>query len=259
MPPNIPNMNQEEHICIVIPCYNEEMRLPLEEYHSFLQDTPHVLLCFVNDGSLDNTLQILEELRKQHRGKVDVVSYPDNVGKAEAVRRGIHFCNNKYTHSFIAYLDADLSTSIQECVSMTQYLKDPVALCFGSRQKRVGSLIQRRARRWLIGRVVASIITRIVKLHVYDTQCGCKLFTKQLSIQLFEHPFISKWLFDVEIFLRLVDLYGRKGAPEKILEVPLARWVDKGVSSVKVTYFFKLWFDLYHIHKTYNLANNQSP
>ena len=141
---------------------------------------------------------------------------------------------------------------------MTHYLKDPIEFCFGSRQKRVGSIIQRRARRWLIGRVVASIITRIVKLSVHDTQCGCKLFTKNLSIQLFEHPFISKWLFDVEIFLRLVALYGRKRAPEKMLEVPLARWEDKGVSSVKVTYFFKLWFDLYHIHKTYSLANNKS-
>lgn len=251
-------MKQEEKYCIVIPCYNEGMRLPIEEYQSFLHDTSHVLLCFVNDGSIDNTLQILEELQIQHQGKVDVVSYPNNVGKAEAVRRGIHFCNNKYTHSFIAYLDADLSTSIQECVSMTQYLKDPIECCFGSRQEQVGSIIQRKTHRLLIGRIVASIISRILKLNVFDTQCGCKLFTKNLSIQLFEHPFISKWLFDVEIFLRLVTLYGRQRATEKMLEVPLARWVDKGVSSVKMTYIFKLWVDLYHIHKTYNLANNKS-
>jgi len=251
-------MKQEEIICIVIPCFNEEMRLPLEEYHAFLHYTSQVLLCFVNDGSVDNTLQILEELKRQHRGKVEVVSYPDNVGKAEAVRRGVHFCNRNYQHSIIAYLDADLSTSIQECISMTQYLKNPVEFCFGSRQKRVDSIIQRKTRRWLIGRVVASIITRILKLYVYDTQCGCKLFTKNLSIQLFEHPFISKWIFDVEIFLRLVTLYGREQATKKMLEVPLTRWVDKGVSSVKMTYFFKLWVDLYQINKTYNLANNKS-
>jgi glycosyltransferase involved in cell wall biosynthesis len=251
-------MKQEGNICIVIPCYNEEMRLPLEEYRSFLHDTPNVVLCFVNDGSVDNTLQILEELKIQHREKVDVVSYPDNVGKAEAVRRGIHFCNKKYNHSFIAYLDADLSTSIQECMNLTQYLKDPIEFCFGSRKKQVGSIIQRKTHRWFIGRIVASIITRILKLSVYDTQCGCKLFTKHLSIQLFEHPFISKWLFDVEIFLRLVTLYGREQASEKMREVPLARWIDQGVSSVKMTYFFKLWFDLYQINKTYNLTNNKS-
>jgi glycosyltransferase involved in cell wall biosynthesis len=251
-------MKKEENICIVIPCYNEERRLPLEEYNSFLHDTPQVLLCFVNDGSLDNTLQILEELMIKHQGKVEVVSYPDNVGKAEAVRRGIHFCNKKYNNSFIAYLDADLSTSLQECMSMTQYLKDPIEFCFGSRKRQVGSIIQRKTRRWLIGRVIASIITHILNLYVYDTQCGCKLFTKNLSIQLFENQFISRWLFDVEIFLRMIALYGREHATEKMREVPLARWIDKGVSSVKMTYFFKLWLDLYQINKTYNPANNKS-
>lgn len=250
-------MKQEDNICIVIPCYNEEMRLPVEEFHVFLNETPHVFLCFVNDGSEDQTLQILEELRNTHRGKVDVVSYSDNVGKAEAVRRGIQFCNQKPNHTFIGYLDADLSTSLQECLSMTQYLKAPIEFCFGSRQKRVGSIIQRKTRRWLIGRIIASIISRILKMYVYDTQCGCKLFTKNLSIQLFENPFISKWLFDVEIFLRLAALYGREEATEKMVEVPLVRWVDKGVSSVKMNYFFKLWVDLYYINKTYNFANDK--
>lgn len=252
-------MKQEQIICIVIPCFNEELRLPLKEYQSFLHTSSQALLCFVNDGSVDKTLEVLEELRRQHPEKVDVVSYPDNVGKAEAVRRGIHYCNNTYPHPFIAYLDADLSTSLQECISLIQHLKDPVELCFGSRQKRVDSIIQRKTRRWLIGRVVASIINQILKLYVYDTQCGCKLFTKHLSNQLFIQPFISKWLFDVEIFQRLVALYGREAAREKMLEVPLVRWVDKGVSSVKVTYFFKLWMDLYQIYKTYNLASKKAP
>ena len=251
-------MKPEETTCIVVPCYNEETRLPLEEFQAFLNHTPQVLLCFVNDGSGDNTLQILEDLGRQYPEKVDIVSYADNVGKAEAVRRGIQYCNKKYHHSFIAYLDADLSTSLQECLGMTQYLKDPVEFCFGSRQKRVGSLIQRKTRRWLTGRIIASIITRIIKLYVYDTQCGCKLFTRDLSVHLFENPFISKWLFDVEIFLRIIGLFGREQATQKMVEVPLSRWVDKGVSSVKVTYFFKLWLDLYQINKSYNLANSKS-
>jgi len=253
-------MKREDNICIVIPCYNEERRLPLDEYYSFINETPHVLLCFVNDGSVDNTLGVLEELKKTNQGKVDVVSYPENVGKAEAVRRGIHFCNGKYNHSFIAYLDADLSTSLKECLTMTQYLNEPIEFCFGSRRRRVGSIIQWKTRRWLIGRVIASIISHILQLNVYDTQCGCKLFTKNVSIQLFEKKFISKWLFDVEIVLRMLALYGREHAIEKMVEVPLARWVDKGVSSVKVTYCFHLWLDLYQINKTYNtgtLANNK--
>ena len=56
-------MKSEYHICIVIPCYNEENRLPLDEYRSFIEKTPNALLCFVNDGSIDHTLQALEELK----------------------------------------------------------------------------------------------------------------------------------------------------------------------------------------------------
>lgn len=250
-------MTKEETICIVIPCYNEEKRLPVDEYDLFLRDNPPALLCFVNDGSTDNTLAVLEELKIKHPGKVDVISYPENVGKAEAVRQGIHYCNNTFNHGFIAYLDADLSTSLQECISMIQFLKAPIEFCFGSRIRRVGSIIERKTRRWLIGRVIAFMITHILKLYVYDTQCGCKLFTKNLSIQLFEKQFISRWLFDVEIFLRMVAMYGRERAVARMQEVPLARWVDKGVSSVKVTYFFRMWLDLYQIIKTYNPANNK--
>ena len=254
-------MKGDETICIVIPCYNEEGRLPLDEYFSFLNDGLPVLLCFVNDGSIDNTLKILEEIKIKHREKVEIVSYSKNAGKAEAVRRGIQFCNDKYNHSIIAYLDADLSTSLKECLALSDNLSEPIEFCFGSRIRRVGSIIQRKTRRWLVGRVIATVISHILGIQVYDTQCGCKLFTKNLSIQLFKNEFISKWLFDVEIFFRMLAVYGREHAMERMLEVPLARWVDKGASSVKVTYFFKLWLDLYHINKTYNggnLANMQS-
>lgn len=245
-------MKQPINTCIVVPCYNEEKRLPLDEYDFFLSETPQVLICFVNDGSLDNTFQVLQDLKKKHHGKVDLVSYPDNAGKGEAVRRGIHFCNKNYNHSFVGYLDADLATSLEECMTLIQILNPPIEFCFGSRIRRVGSIIQRKTRRWIIGRLIATIISHILQLHVYDTQCGCKFFTKNLSLQLFESPFISRWLFDVEIFFRMFALYGRDLAIGKMVEIPLSRWIDRGVSSVKVTYFFKLWIDLVHIYKRYN-------
>ena len=248
-------MKSEFHICIVIPCYNEEKRLPLDEYRSFIEATPNVLLCFVNDGSMDNTIHALEELRGKYPESVDVISYSDNVGKAEAVRKGIQHCNNKFDHSYIAYLDADLSTSLPECLKLAQNLNGQIEFCFGSRIRLVGTTILRKKRRYLIGRIVATFISHTLRINVYDTQCGCKLFTKPLSTQLFNDPFISKWLFDVEIFFRMFSLYGRKLAIKKMKEVPLSLWIDRGDSSVKTTYIFKLWFDLYHIHQRYKTVH----
>ena len=244
-------MKSEHHICIVIPCYNEEKRLPLDEYRSFIETSQNVVLCFVNDGSVDSTLKVLEELKSKYPKNVDVISHSGNVGKAEAVRKGILYCNTKYDYSTIAFLDADLATSLSECVNLAHYLHGQVEFCFGSRIRLVGTTIVRKKRRYLIGRIVATFISHTLKINVYDTQCGCKLFTKDLSTQLFKDPFISKWLFDVEIFFRMFSLYGREQAIKKMKEVPLSLWVDRGDSSVKTTYIFKLWLDLYHIHKRY--------
>ncbi len=246
--------------CIIIPCYNEENGLPLQEYCNFMEVNPKVVLCFVNDGSTDKTQEILEKLENKFQKQVAIISCIKNLGKAEAVRRGVLYCNNTYDYTYIGYLDADLSTSIQEYGILSTYLNDDLHFVFGSRIMKLGSIIIRNHYRFLIGRIIATIISNMLKLKVYDTQCGCKVFTKDLSIQLFENPFISKWLFDVEIFYRMIDLYGRDQMLNKTIEVPLKKWVDKGDSKIKTTYFFKLWLDLYKIKKKYRtVSENKYP
>ncbi len=235
------NTSRNINSCIVIPCYNEENGLSLQEYCDFIEGNPRIILCFVNDGSSDKTKEVLEELKGKFQEQVAIISYTKNAGKAEAVRKGILYCNSTYNHSYIGYLDADLSTSLQECITLISFLNESINFVFGSRIMKLGSIIVRDRYRFLVGRIIATIISNILNLKVYDTQCGCKVFTKDLSTQLFENNFISKWLFDVEIFYRMIVLYGRKQMLEKTIEVPLKKWIDKGNSKVKPTYFFKLW------------------
>jgi len=197
------SLELEKKICIVIPCYNEEKRLPTLAYETFLQLNSETILCFVNDGSTDNTNVVLLKLKQKFDKNVAIVSYKDNVGKAEAVRKGIIYSNEKFNHDAIAYLDADLATSLEECVELSSYLDSNISFVFGSRIMKIGSIIVRNHYRFLIGRVIATFISKILKLKVYDTQCGCKIFDKELSETVFKDPFISKWLFDVEIFQRI--------------------------------------------------------
>ncbi|CAM3021495.1 glycosyltransferase [Flavobacterium frigoris] len=245
--------------CIVIPCYNEEKGLPLNEYLTFLDTTPEAIICFVNDGSTDKTLQVLTLLQQKCSEKVHIVSLLKNSGKAEAVRIGINYCNQNFHHQFIGYLDADLATSLEEFMDLTAYLKEDVVFCFGSRIRKIGSEIVRENSRFLLGRVIATFISQVLGLKVYDTQCGCKVFTKVVSELLFKEEFLSKWLFDVELFFRMMVLFGKEKAIRKMHEAPLNSWVEKGNSKVKPTYFFKLWTDLYQINKKYkNLLQNSS-
>jgi dolichyl-phosphate beta-glucosyltransferase len=244
-------MRPAHDICIVIPCYNEGTHFRRDEYLQYLSSSEGSLLCFVNDGSVDSTSEVLVNLQREFPERVEIVSYAQNRGKAHAVREGMLFCNAQIEFKNIAYLDADLAVSLEECHSLTGQLTASVVFCFGSRIARIGSEIKRKRRRFLIGRFIATIISNILFLKVYDTQCGCKVFEKELSAKIFARPFLSTWLFDVEIFCRMIELYGRETAPGKMLEYPLKRWTDRGNSKVSALYFFRIWTDLYRIRATY--------
>src|SRR4029079_10027263 len=77
------------HAVIVVPCFNEEHRLRTEEFRSFAMAPHRVDFCFVNDGSTDGTLQVLNPLRDSDPARFSVVTLEKNSGRAEAVRRGI--------------------------------------------------------------------------------------------------------------------------------------------------------------------------
>jgi dolichyl-phosphate beta-glucosyltransferase len=238
-------------VCIVIPCFNEGESLLVDEYTNFIKGHSEVLVCFVNDGSSDKTIELLYSINDRHPKQVEVVNSEINLGKAEAVRKGFLHCNQKFDFSYIAYLDADLAVSLVECINLRKFCKQGIVFSFGSRILRIGSVIERKWYRFLIGRVVATVISQILSLKVYDTQCGCKLFSKELSVQLFDTPYVSKWLFDIEIFFRMMELFGKEEALTKMIEIPITKWIDRGNSKVKFTYFFNLWYDLYKIRKKY--------
>ena len=236
---------------IVIPCYNEEKGIAVSEYSNFLKNNVDVLICFVDDGSTDFTIKILEGIRIEFPNQVHIYECEQNGGKAEAVRLGINYCNQKYNHKYIGYLDADLATTLEEFCEIRDYIKGDISFCFGSRIRKIGSTIDREHSRFLIGRVIATFISTQLDIKVYDTQCGCKVFTKATAELLFQDKFISKWLFDVELFHRMKNHYGKEIALTKMYEVPLKLWVEKGDSKVKFTYAFKLWIDLFKIGQKY--------
>ncbi|WP_338408465.1 glycosyltransferase [uncultured Flavobacterium sp.] len=249
--PIIPNTS------IVIPCYNEEKGISNSEYSNFLKNNPEAFICFVNDGSTDKTLELLNVLKAKYDTQIHVLSLKKNSGKAEAVRAGINYCNINFQHQYIGYLDADLATTLEEFMELRNHLQEEIIFSFGSRIRKIGSTIERENSRFLIGRVVATFISNILEIKVYDTQCGSKLFTKEISEVLFQKKFISKWLFDVEIFYRMIHIFGKEKAIEKMREIPLKLWVEKGDSKVKFTYGFKLWYDLFEIRRKYKkIAKN---
>ncbi len=238
---------------IVVPCYNEELRLPVEQFHRFLCESETVFV-FVDDGSRDKTLDRLEEFRKGREDRVFVLRSPANQGKAEAVRRGMNFALTQQVE-YIGYWDADLATPLDAIPQFIAVLagKPGLDMVFGARVKLLGRDVHRRTVRHYLGRVFATTVSVMLRLPIYDTQCGAKIFRVRADTGgLIAEPFSTRWVFDVELLARYIRQLGSPElAAQRIYEYPLDVWEDVGGSKVKPLDFFVAFRDVALIYWKY--------
>ena len=201
---------------------------------------------------------MVKRLQEVNPERIYLHHLPQNYGKAEAVRQGIVRSLDKKT-DVVGYWDADLATPLslmQEFVHC--FSENPTTkLVCGSRIKRMGSEVSRHWYRHYPGRVIATVISLILDLPFYDTQCGAKIFKRSLAEELFEEPFISPWLFDVELIARMIGIYGKKDVLSMIYELPLAHWTDMDNSKISISYLPKIPLELIKIYKTYRIARKE--
>jgi dolichyl-phosphate beta-glucosyltransferase len=236
--------------CIVIPCYNEALRLRLKDFEAFIIGRSGIDFLFVNDGSTDSTLEVLTNFRALYPERVQVLNLSINSGKAEAVRMGVCEAYRENKWEYLGFWDADLATPLDEIPHLLEQCLTK-NLAIGSRMKRLGAMVERKRWRHLLGRVFSTFASIILKLPVYDTQCGAKVFKSSMG-SLFETPFITKWLFDIELLARYRNRFGLEGALKDIIEVPIGSWEEKGGSKLKITYMLKVPFELLRINNRYN-------
>ncbi len=234
-----------QKICIVIPCYNEQLRLPINKFTESYNTSNYSFL-FVNDGSKDLTIDVLNEFKKGREDRVFILDCKENNGKSEAVRLGVLSALKQNDFSIIGYLDADLATPLTEVEKITKHINENIYVSFGSRIKRIGTNIKRKWYRHILGRIFATIASKMLKVGVYDTQCGAKFFHKNIIESLFSDKFISKWIFDLEIFFRIIK-YNDINKIAK--EIPLENWEDISGSKIKFIHLIKIPFEIFKLRK----------
>ncbi len=240
-------------LIVVVPCYNEEHRLPVEELRRFSVEGTRVEFLFVDDGSRDGTYPLLASLAAADPARFSVLKLERNSGKAEAVRRGVNEALDRKP-DLVGFWDADLATPLSEIPSFLDVFQSrpEIEMVFAARVRLLGREISRRPSRHYVGRVGATLISSSLGLAVYDTQCGAKLFRANDDVrQLFARPFLSRWIFDVEIIARLVQLRGRDAAAKAIYELPIKVWHDVHGSKVKSHDFIRALRDLWKIRRAY--------
>jgi dolichyl-phosphate beta-glucosyltransferase len=236
--------------CIVIvPCYNEANRLRLDAFGDFLSGpaSRNIGLLFVNDGSRDATLSVLQSLRSQFPEKVRLLDKQPNGGKAEAVRQGMLHAIYSGEAEITGFWDADLATPLEQIPDLASMLVERAGLMmvFGARVRLLGRAIHRQLLRHYLGRCFATVASMALRLPIYDTQCGAKLFriTPELKSALAD-PFQSRWIFDVELLARFQSTH--KDQPHLLKE-----WTDVAGSKVESGDFFKAFAELLSIYRRY--------
>ena len=186
-------------VAITVPCYNEADRLKCDAFVDFVRQHREVLFIFVDDGSTDNTGQLLKSMSKSEPDNIRFITFDTNRGKAEAVRQGT-LSAIAADARYVGYWDADLATPLNPILEFVAELKkkSELILVMGARIQLLGRTILRKRYRHYLGRIFATVASVVLRMPVYDTQCGAKMFATSEPVALaFRDPFISRWVFDV--------------------------------------------------------------
>lgn len=242
-------------IGIVVPCYNEAKRIHLDDFAQHIQSHSNHFFCFVNDGSNDGTLEVLNHFSKQFPDQVSVFDNGKNLGKAETVRNGVNHLFSLKKFDIIGFLDADLATPLFEIEPTVQVFENNNKLIvFGSRIKHLGGNVERRFIRYLLGRIFATVVSNwLLKTPVYDTQCGFKFFKTTVIEVIFAKEFKSKWFFDIELFCRTIQTFKSTDINEITQERFLTTWRDVKGSKIKLSDYFKVPFELIKLKRHYKI------
>jgi dolichyl-phosphate beta-glucosyltransferase len=211
-------------LSVVVPCYNEEQRLPrtIEQIERFLDErkTDYELI-LVDDGSADGTRQVMDAAVERN-GSVRIEALPHNRGKGRALAVGVEAA----TGDEILITDADLSTPIEELDKLQAALNGGAGVAIGSRALRASRVeVSQPMYRVLMGKGFNLIVQAVLLPGIWDTQCGFKLFSGDVAHRVFAHLTTDGFGYDPEV------LYRARKQGVKIAEVPVV-WRNSAPTKV---------------------------
>jgi glycosyltransferase involved in cell wall biosynthesis len=211
---------------IIVPCYNEYKRAPSFIPHLIRNTKDEIIL--VNDGSTDRTKDLLINCAMIDTKRVKVVSYDINHGKGYAIKQGIiHATGDK-----IIFIDADGSIQPDQIPNMISLLDEYDVVC--------GDRLHGKRKTPLLRKMSSfgfnSLCSLIMGYSYRDNLCGFKGFRRDVAIELFKDLKEERWLFDVELFVKIENKFSLKMMPIK--------WEHRDGSKIKlwdpIIWFFRL-------------------
>jgi dolichyl-phosphate beta-glucosyltransferase len=201
-------------LSVVIPCYNEEQRLPrtIEQIERYFEGKGlSYELILVDDGSTDGTRLIMDAAAERNRF-VRVEALPRNRGKGRALAEGVAAARGTQ----ILVTDADLSTPIEELEKLRPELEKGAGVAIASRALRASRVeVSQPIYRVLMGKAFNLLVQAVLLPGIWDTQCGFKLFRADVAKEAFAGLTTDGFGYDPEV------LYLAKKRGVRIAEVPV--------------------------------------
>jgi dolichyl-phosphate beta-glucosyltransferase len=231
------------HLSVVIPAYNEELRLPgtLRQSVHYLESQSYASeIIVVDDGSTDGTQQVARECLS---GAVPLtlVEHPDraNHGKGAAVRLGMVTARGDYR----LFMDADNSTTLDQVARFWPCFEKGCGVAIGSRNMK-GAVVAVHQPQFkeIAGRFGNWIVRALAVPEIRDTQAGFKMFTRGSAETIFPRLTIDRWGYDVEI-LAIARCHGYR-----ICEVPIV-WINAPGSKVGIGSYFQVFSEVLRVRR----------
>jgi dolichyl-phosphate beta-glucosyltransferase len=215
----IGNSDSQPFLSIILPAYNEEERLPptLQRIAEYLRRRDYAAeVLVVENGSTDRTAEVVREFQAHGVREDDpfqVHLLQTTKGKGNAIRHGILTGRGEY----LLISDTDLAVPIEEldCFLPPVLAPDRYAIAIASREVEGSVRHGEPFYRHLMGRVFNTLVRLLTIPHLHDTQCGFKLFRREVARKIFPIQRIEGWGFDVEI-LYIAQRHGLS-----VVEVPV--------------------------------------
>jgi dolichyl-phosphate beta-glucosyltransferase len=239
----------DKSIAIVVPCYNEEVRFPVEYWKVIVRTENDIKWLFVDDGSSDRTFEILQEVCSGTSSRA--IKRLKNGGKGKAIQQGLlEMLEYDPGLQVLGYLDSDGAFSAEDVFRLAKISIDSsrnlsrstMDAVISSRVSLSGRDINRKSSRHYLGRLIATYLTRKWSDAPYDTQSGYKLFVNSISFrEAIKSDFSTKWFVDIELITRIG--INNKGLLN-IWEEPLLSWTDVDGSNLKLRQFYSIFFEI---------------
>ena len=235
----------EPYLSVVIPAYNEEERLQrfLPGIVQFLQSKSRPFeVIVVNDGSRDGTAKETQEFARTYP-MLRLIDLHPNRGKGGAVKAGMLAARGEY----VLFTDADQSTPITEVDKLLVKLeRDGYDMAIGSRTVPGAEVEQPQVWYRALAGKLFGVATKLFCIRgIYDTQCGFKCMTRELTRKVFPQVTSNTAIFDIEMLV----VAAREGY--RIVEVPV-KWVHDPDTRIPydLQQALKIWGELFRIRHT---------